>query len=51
MGEKGNEVQGGSGVQTTDSGGGGGKKPSDAPCVVCGEPRGAARPCPHCGMD
>lgn len=22
-----------------------------APCKVCGEPRGNATPCPHCGMD
>lgn len=22
-----------------------------APCSVCGEPRGDASPCPHCGMD
>lgn len=21
-----------------------------APCPICGEPRGAADPCPHCGM-
>lgn len=24
---------------------------SKAPCKVCGEPRGDANPCPHCGMD
>lgn len=24
---------------------------SQAPCKVCGEPRGDATPCPHCGMD
>lgn len=23
----------------------------DAPCKVCGEPRGNVSPCPHCGMD
>jgi hypothetical protein len=22
-----------------------------APCPICGEPRGNAHPCPHCGMD
>jgi hypothetical protein len=25
--------------------------PADAPCVICGEPRGDRNPCPHCGMD
>jgi hypothetical protein len=24
---------------------------ADAPCKVCGEPRGNVSPCPHCGMD
>lgn len=24
---------------------------NNAPCKVCGEPRGDATPCPHCGMD
>lgn len=22
-----------------------------APCAICGEPRGDATPCPHCGME
>lgn len=30
---------------------GGGSQVNQAPCNVCGEPRGNANPCPHCGMD
>lgn len=30
---------------------GAGGSAAKSPCRVCGEPRGAARPCPHCGMD
>ena len=31
--------------------GGGSGNLLEAPCRVCGEPRGNKRPCPHCGMD
>ena len=24
---------------------------AEAPCQICGEPRGKLSPCPHCGMD
>ncbi len=29
----------------------GAEKGNEAPCAICGEPRGDATPCPHCGMD
>ena len=24
---------------------------NEAPCRICGEPRGNISPCPHCGME
>ena len=27
------------------------EKGNDAPCAICGEPRGYETPCPHCGME
>lgn len=44
MGEKGN-------IDETSQQDGGGTQTRPAPCRVCGEPRGDATPCPHCGME
>jgi hypothetical protein len=51
MGESPQGQAAGGGVQEVDDGGGGGTQVRKAPCKVCGEPRGNANPCPHCGMD
>ena len=54
MAEKGNGEDavdsGGGGMDSLGEGtGGGGGAAPDAPCLMCGEPRGGASPCPHCG--
>jgi hypothetical protein len=50
MGESPQGQAAGGGVQEA-SNTGGGTQARQAPCPVCGEPRGSVSPCPHCGMD
>lgn len=42
-------------VRTNNNGNNGGTKPkvdpNADPCTICGEPRGDASPCPHCGIE
>ncbi len=54
MAEKGNGEgavdSGGTGMDNLDEGTGGGTAIApDEPCIICGEARGAASPCPRCG--